>query len=477
MNPEKLQDAIGMVGEDLVQEAKTMAGVTHPHKNNYRIATTIAIIGILVVVLLSAGLLRLFPKNNYKNVETEVPTASIQENSPILSGATALTTVNDLSPEDVPPIYAEDLKGFLKHYFRATIPVVLSSNPKENVIFSPLNTYLSLSILAETASGSSRTQLLHLLEAETLQTLRENARKIWITTNTKDNGVSSQLANSVWLNRFSYKAPTLQTIADYYFATTYQGEMGSQLYNQLLQDWFLNHSNDAVNALANTHMLKSDMQMVLASTMNFQAEWMDNFLPSDTRYHTFRGITQDVVTDFMYQFLCETYYQGNKFSAVKMDLKDNYDMWFILPNDTINVYDLLSNQELLDFLSTNDKLFENKYSLIHLSVPKFDISSTLDMNQSLQTLGVTHILDRTKSNFSSLSESSTDITISRINHSVHLSVDERGCTTHSYTDVQYLGGYYETEQEIDFVLDRPFLFTITSSRGLPVFVGIINQIG
>ena len=31
------------------------------------------------------------------------------------------------------------------------------------------------------------------------------------------------------------------------------------------------------------------------------------------------------------------------------------------------------------------------------------------------------------------------------------------------------------EQEIDFILDRPFLFAITSQDGLPLFVGVVNQ--
>jgi len=34
------------------------------------------------------------------------------------------------------------------------------------------------------------------------------------------------------------------------------------------------------------------------------------------------------------------------------------------------------------------------------------------------------------------------------------------------------------EDEIDFVLDRPFLFAITNSwrdSGLPLFVGVVNQ--
>ena len=31
------------------------------------------------------------------------------------------------------------------------------------------------------------------------------------------------------------------------------------------------------------------------------------------------------------------------------------------------------------------------------------------------------------------------------------------------------------KDEMDFVLDRPFLFAITGTDGLPLFVGVVNQ--
>ena len=31
------------------------------------------------------------------------------------------------------------------------------------------------------------------------------------------------------------------------------------------------------------------------------------------------------------------------------------------------------------------------------------------------------------------------------------------------------------DEEIDFTLDRPFLFVVTGAGNLPLFVGIVNQ--
>ena len=38
-----------------------------------------------------------------------------------------------------------------------------------------------------------------------------------------------------------------------------------------------------------------------------------------------------------------------------------------------------------------------------------------------------------------------------------------------------VGAAVPPEEEIDFVLDRPFVFVITGEDGLPLFIGVVNQ--
>ena len=45
----------------------------------------------------------------------------------------------------------------------------------------------------------------------------------------------------------------------------------------------------------------------------------------------------------------------------------------------------------------------------------------------------------------------------------------------AYTVMVAAGGAAPPAEEMDFVLDRPFLFAITGSDGLPLFVGAVNR--
>lgn len=44
-----------------------------------------------------------------------------------------------------------------------------------------------------------------------------------------------------------------------------------------------------------------------------------------------------------------------------------------------------------------------------------------------------------------------------------------------YTVMMMAGAAAPPEEEMDFVLDRPFLFAITGADGLPLFVGVVNR--
>lgn len=57
-----------------------------------------------------------------------------------------------------------------------------------------------------------------------------------------------------------------------------------------------------------------------------------------------------------------------------------------------------------------------------------------------------------------------------------MKVDEEGCEAAAYTVIMVgAGAEMPPDDEVDFTLDRPFLFAITGEGNLPLFVGVVNQ--
>ena len=113
--------------------------------------------------------------------------------------------------------------------------------------------------------------------------------------------------------------------------------------------------------------------------------------------------------------------------------------------------------------------------MVHLAIPKFDLSARTDLTQGLREMGVTQVLDPGEADFSPLTEE--PLWLGQARQDVRVAIDEEGVTAAAYTVMAMEGATAPPEEEVDFVLDRPFLFAVTSQDGLPLFVGIVHQPG
>ena len=120
---------------------------------------------------------------------------------------------------------------------------------------------------------------------------------------------------------------------------------------------------------------------------------------------------------------------------------------------------------------------DQKVAQINLSMPKFDVSSDLDLSEGLKSLGVTDVFDSSVSNFDPLGASTDDpLYVSQAQHAARVKVDEEGCEAAAFTVVTMNPtSAAPPNDEVDFTLDRPFLFAVTGDSGLPLFTGVVNQ--
>ena len=111
--------------------------------------------------------------------------------------------------------------------------------------------------------------------------------------------------------------------------------------------------------------------------------------------------------------------------------------------------------------------------IVNLSLPKFDVTSTFDLRDGLESLGITDAFG-SSADFSALSPTQ-ELFLSRAQQSARVTIDEEGCTAAAFTEMILCGSAAPPEdiQEIDFVLDRPFLFVITGLDGQPLFTGTV----
>ncbi|MBO4353326.1 MAG: hypothetical protein J5860_00125, partial [Clostridia bacterium] len=364
----------------------------------------------------------------------------------------------------------------LEEFFKSTAAEFLSGAGKENVVYSPVNVYMALAVLAEITDGSSRKQILDLIGVDTIEELREQAYAVWNANYFNDGAVTSILANSIWLDDdIEYNKETLKTVAENYYTSSFSGNMGSDNYNEALHAWL----NEQTGGLLTDHVddLKFSPRTVLAiaSTIYYNAKWVNKFEKSDTFEGVFNSAKGKTSCEYMKQTLLnETYYWGNNFSAASMKIENGGKMLFILPDENVSVKELLTDAQAMELMFSPEKYENQSDPQIHFTMPKFDVSSKLDLIGGLKDLGVKDVFNSFKSDFSPIVDE--NVAIGKVEHTVRVVTDEDGVTATAYTIIMGLGWGGPSDEEVDFTLDRPFIFVLKGNDETPLFVGIVNDV-
>lgn len=365
----------------------------------------------------------------------------------------------------------------LTPFFTGSIRQFLADSQGQNKVYSPLNVYMALGMLSEVTDGESRDQVLTLLGVDSVEELREQVDIIWNSNYRNDGATTSILASFLWLNEdVNFVQSTLDSLAENYYASSYQGVMGSDELNKSLQNWLNEQTGDLLDEKTSDVSLDADTIMALTTTVNFHAKWSHEFWENNTQEGVFHGADRDLNCDFMHQDNARSYYWGEKFSAVSQYLESDGAMWFILPDEGVSVDELLENEQAMTFLVSNKFEWEdNKYLIVHFAVPKFDVVSDMDLIPGLKALGVTDVFEPAVSDFTPMTTDTGEIYLSQARHAARVKIDEEGCTAVAYTVMAAAGAAMPPEEEVDFVLERPFIFVITGAGELPLFVGVVNQ--
>lgn len=367
----------------------------------------------------------------------------------------------------------------LSSFFTEASAEFLASQSNENALWSPLNAYIGLAMLAEITDGDSRNEILDLFGVEDVETLRSQVSAVWESVYEDDGNEISTLANSLWLEEgLNYNQDTMNNLAYHYYASVYQCDLGSDSANKAIGNWLNKNTGGLLKNSTDKIDLSPDTVLALYSTLFFQAKWGDEFNAKNNTDGVFHGVNGDTNVTYMNKKLCQMYYYWyDDFSAVGLTLKNGSTMWFILPDEGKTTADILNNEAYAEMVSSSNKEdgWKNKKDMkVNLSVPKFDVSSTINLKDGLNKMGVTKVFDMESSDFTAIT-SDTPVYISTVNQSARVEIDEKGVKAATYIEIPGAGSAMPPEEIIDFVLDRPFVFVI-SKGNLPLFTGVVNNI-
>lgn len=365
----------------------------------------------------------------------------------------------------------EALSG-LKSFFTEGSALFLSGS-ESNRLWSPANAAIGLGALTELTGGNARQQLLDALGAANMDTLRTQISALWESAYKEGKG-ASQIATSLWLEKgLSCSDDTLEALSHHHYASVYRGDLGSGKINSAIGAWLNNNTGGLLKENTDNIRLPEDAVLALYSTLYFRSKWTSEFSAANNTDGTFHAPGKDTTVTYMNKKLAMMYYYwGEHFSAVSLSLKNGSQMWLILPDVDSSMDEVLESGAYWDML-LSERWENSKYMKVNLSVPKFDVTGTQNLKDGLMEMGITDVFSETAADFSGIT-TQIPVYLTAANQAVRVQVDEEGIKAAAYIEIPGAMSPAPPDEIIDFILDRPFLFFVTSGN-VPLFAGAVNQ--
>ena len=344
-----------------------------------------------------------------------------------------------------------------------------------NGVYSPISLWFALAMLAETTEGNSRREILDALGAEDVEQLREWADSLWHALYTDDGTAAVLLGTSMWLNEgVDFNQDTLDALAGHYYAGSYQVPMGTDEADQALADWTAEQTRGLIGADGKVLETTPDTLMVLTSTLYAMGRWVNEFQPENNTDDVFTAAdgTQQQA-EFMHRTEDANFIRREGYQAAALNSTAG-QVVFVLPDEGVAPRDLLADPDLLGSLDFESE--DGIYGEVQWSLPKFDVSSDLDLKSTLTGLGITSVLDPEASDFSPLT-STEPVWLDQAKQIARVQVDEQGFQAAAVTLLAMAGGGApEDDPRICVMdLDRPFLFIIRDGSAI-LFVGVVDSL-
>lgn len=340
---------------------------------------------------------------------------------------------------------------------------VLLSGASGNANYSPLSLYYALALLCEGATGETRAQLAAALTGSADATPGEELGNLMRRLYTDDGIGRLRIANSLWMRAgVPFGEAFCNTAAEDYYAALFTLDFDDASAGQAIAAWVAEQTGGMIEPEIE---LPPGQILLLANTVLFEDEWLDAFSEERTADGAFHAAGGDVNVSFLHALRDGGFADGDGFTRASLPLKSAGSMTFILPDEGTNVAALLEAQGLAALLDAG----EETVAEIEWSLPKFAFDCEYDLVPMLQSLGVTHAFGTD----AALDGIHPDAYLSAARQQTHIAIDEKGVEAAAFTRLDVSGAADMEPQRVDFTLDRPFLFAITTAQGALLFVGVV----
>ncbi|MEZ4460829.1 MAG: serpin family protein [bacterium] len=345
--------------------------------------------------------------------------------------------------------------------------------PSQNVVYSPYSIATVLGAVAVGADAETASQLnsvLRLSPESANPALNRTLADILATRERRgERGFRLKVANGMWVQQNFALATDFLRVTENEFLFTpktidfAQSDAARASINTAVAD----ATEQRIKDLIKPNVLGSLTRLVITNAVYFSAPWRVPFQVAATQDDTFSLLDGKAVSaPFMNQTGTFPYLRTDELEAIALPYAgDDVVAWIVLPNAKkfADVDAALSSRR---FAAITESARPERVSV---SLPKFEVRSSLDLKSTLKTMGVVDAFDPNNANFTKMVQGKEPLYVSAFAHDGFIRVDEAGTEAAAAT-AAVMTTRSLSPPSASFVANRPFLMLIVDKTGEILFV-------
>uniref|UniRef100_K1QZP2 Serpin B9 n=1 Tax=Magallana gigas TaxID=29159 RepID=K1QZP2_MAGGI len=346
----------------------------------------------------------------------------------------------------------------------------------ENLFFSPYSISAALMFTMLGAKGASEEQIKQVLGVAGVPNPHQAYQKLHAILMSKSrDGVKLAIANRIFsklglMIKKSYKKESLEHYHSEIELLDFVGDPKAS--STRINTWVEDQTNGKIQCLIPEEQLQLSL-IVLINAIYFKGDWENAFEVSNTKREPFQISETELGTVEMMNMETDTWLIGMSKPLDCQVLNLPYkggelSMIIVLPNKVDGLSTLESNLSADAFRKLTKEMYHER---VIVSIPKFKLKSSFELNKVLRGMGIIDIFTR-KADFGAMLESPPDgACVSDVIHKAFVEVNEEGTEAAAASWIGCVNRC-EPPEPMVFKADHPFLFFIREHlTGTVLFIG------
>ncbi|XP_044765721.1 serine protease inhibitor 77Ba-like [Coccinella septempunctata] len=373
----------------------------------------------------------------------------------------------------------DGLNTFATNLLQATAD---EAGEEMNLALSPYTVWSLLSIISEGARGNTLKELETVLNIPYDKTeFRNEYKQLRGTLQNTTVGVTLELSSGIFTNKkHSLKQTFQDRTKEYYSIDVMPADFKDlKASTELINNYVAKATNNRIVEFISQSDVK-DAEIFLTSTLYFKGDWTYPFNKTATMKKPFFNEKGEEIGEADMMFLSASVaflrLEALKAQAVLLPYGNGakMSMVIILPLKGASITEVLELVNKMEMRTIIEKLKEAEQQFIdedvNVFLPKFSISSDLNMNVVLDKMGLKEVFDSQKADL--LNMVNQYLYVSRLIQKAEIDVDEEGtiAAAASGAAVTY------KQQTPKFNANRPFIYSIVDMEAKSVvFNGVFRN--